>query len=283
LTIKEAYHQFCTATQAAYPIRETLSMARIIFEDEFGVTNFDRIGAFSEEQQDRLQHIQGRLLQQEPLQYILEQADFYGLKFKVSPAVLIPRPETEELVYWILGHARLSVYNPALKVLDIGTGSGCIPITLKKELPILEVHATDISNKVLEVAQWNARANNTSVYFKEHDILKEEVWGQIEQYDIIVSNPPYIPNAEKALMPDNVKDFEPHLALFVSDDDALVFYRTITKFALQHLQDKGMLFFEVNEFNAKEVVQMMEESGFVQVELKQDLSGKDRMVLGKKK
>lgn len=282
MIIKEAYQKFCTATQAVYPIRETLSMARIVFEDEFGITNFDRNEALSEEQQDRLRQIQDRLARHEPLQYILGQADFYGLKFKVDPSVLIPRPETEELVYWILEYARASAFNAANMVLDIGTGSACIPITLKKELPVLEVHATDISSKALEVAQWNARANNTSVFFKEHDILNESSWGQIGQYNIIVSNPPYIPEEEKRLMPENVKAFEPHLALFVDNADALVFYRKISDFAQQHLEEQGLLFFEVNEFNAKEVVPTMEKAGFVQVELKQDLSGKDRMVMGRK-
>ncbi|MFT5385886.1 MAG: release factor glutamine methyltransferase [Saprospiraceae bacterium] len=280
LTIKQAYQQFCESTQKIYSLRETLSMARIVFEDEFRITNFEREGVFSSEEKQRLTAIQTRIANHEPLQYILGQADFYGLKFKVDNSVLIPRPETEELVHWVLEHASLSFLNPALKVLDIGTGSGCIPVTLKKQSPILEVHATDFSADVLAIAQWNAKQNGVDIDFFENDILNKESWGQLGNYDFIISNPPYIPQQEEELMPLNVKAFEPKIALFVSDDDPLIFYKTITKFAATYLNEKGKLFFETNEFNAKEVVLMVETEGFEKVELIQDLNGKDRMVVG---
>jgi release factor glutamine methyltransferase len=280
LTIKQAYQQFCELTQKVYPLRETLSMARIVFEDEFGITNFEREGDFSSEETNRLEAIQVRIANNEPLQYILGQADFYGLKFRVNENVLIPRPETEELVYLVLDYAKLLQANPAIRVLDIGTGSGCIPVTLKKKLPILEVHASDISKDALEVARWNAKQNGVNVEFFENDILNIEYWDQFGNYDIIISNPPYIPLKEEVLMPLNVKDFEPEIALFVSDDKPLVFYKAISKFASRHLNNDGKLFFETNEFNAEEVVGIVKSAGFKKVKLIQDLNGKNRMVLG---
>ena len=280
LTIKQAYQHFCESTQRIYPLRETLSMARIVFEDEFQITNFEREGAFTETEQNRLMEIQERIANNEPLQYILGQADFYGLKFKVNPKVLIPRPETEELVHWVLEHARVLAFNSVVKILDIGTGSGCIPIVLKKQLPNLDVYASDISLDALHVARWNAKQNGVSIEFLENDILKPENWVQLGHFDLIVSNPPYIPYSEQELMPLHVKAFEPELALFISNEDPLIFYKRISRFASQHLNEKGKLFFETNEFNAAKVVRIVKDAGFKKVELIQDLNGKDRMVLG---
>jgi len=280
LTIKQAYQQFCTELQKIYPLRETLSMARIVFEDEFGVTNFERVSTLEKAQMDRLSEISDRLLKQEPLQYILGQADFYGLKFMVNENVLIPRPETEELVYWILEDLKVSPLTAPIRLLDIGTGSGCIAITLKKKAPDLSVDALDYSKKALEVAKVNAAKNEVFLNFIEADILKKEDW-IAKQYSIIISNPPYIPNSEKDLMPLNVKEFEPGMALFVADDDPLIFYRTITQFAKKNLAKNGKLFFEMNEFNAAKVHQILEQEGFGNIEIKKDLSGKDRMIMAK--
>jgi len=280
LTIKQAYQQFCTEIQKVYPLRETLSMARIVFEDEFGVTNFERVSTLEKAQMDRLSEISDRLLKQEPLQYILGQADFYGLKFMVNENVLIPRPETEELVYWILEDLKVSPLTAPIRLLDIGTGSGCIAITLKKKAPDLSVDALDYSKKALEVAKVNAAKNEVFLNFIEADILKKEDW-IAKQYSIIISNPPYIPNSEKDLMPLNVKEFEPGMALFVADDDPLIFYRTVTQFAKQNLAKNGKLFFEMNEFNAAKVHQILEQEGFGNIEIKKDLSGKDRMIMAK--
>lgn len=258
-------------------------MARIVFEDAFGITNFERKDELSRSQAKRLEEIIRRLTDDnEPVQYILGQADFYGLKFHVTPSVLIPRPETEELVYWILEQARLEGYNKSLKVLDIGTGSGCIPVTLAQKNESLEVHATDISADALTIAKQNATLNKVNVQFFENDILEQEHWDDFEHYDYIISNPPYIPYEEEHLMPLNVKAYEPHQALFVPNESPLIFYETIARFAKVRLNEHGRIFFETNEFNAKEVAQMLEKNKFRNIELRQDLSGKDRMVTGVK-
>ncbi len=282
MTIKQAYQSFCESTQKIYPLREALCMARIVFEDEFHITNFEKIGTFSTQEVQRLKAIQNRIANHEPLQYILGQADFYGLKFYVDKNVLIPRPETEELVHLVLEHAKLSIFNPKIKVLDIGTGSACIPITLKKKMPILEVYASDISKAALDVAQKNAKFNGVNIEFLENDILKEENWGQFGKYDIIISNPPYIPHAEASIMPINVKAFEPEIALFVDNENSTIFYEAIAKFAQLHLNEKGKLFFETNEFNANDVVKIVGDEGFKKVELIKDLNGKDRMVFAQR-
>jgi len=273
-TIQHAYQQFVQQLSRFQTEREAKSIARIVFEDAFRLFDFQSTQPFLEI--EKLQTIQERLVKNEPVQYILGQADFYGLKFKVSPAVLIPRPETEELVYWILE----SVQTPNLKILDIGTGSGCIPITLKKKIPTAEIIGLDISSEALAIAEQNALLNQTEVAFQQMDILIEENWNALPQFDIIVSNPPYIPYEEIGLMPKQVTDFEPNLALFVENDDALIFYSTIAQFAQQKLTPNGQLFFECNEFNAKEVVVILKKMGFSQVILEKDMEGKERMVKG---
>jgi release factor glutamine methyltransferase len=266
--------------RSRHGLREALSMARIVFEDVFGVTNFEREDVLSRTDIKQLEEILRRLSDNEPVQYILKEADFFGLKFKVEPAVLIPRPETEELVYAVLEQAKLDSISQSLKVLDIGTGSGCIPITLAFKQPSLEIHATDISGEALTVAKENAKKHKVSVQFFENDILDEELWEDFEYYHYIISNPPYIPYAEEHLMPLNVKGFEPHRALFVPNEKPLLFYETITRFAKMRLNKGGKLFFETNEYNARRVVDILEKNGFVKIELRQDLSGKDRMVIG---
>ena len=215
-----------------------------------------------------------RLLKQEPLQYILEKAWFYDLELKVNPHVLIPRPETEELVTWIIE----SQVIPNAEILDIGTGSGCIPLTLAKHLPKANVSALDVDLKALEIAKENAQQLNLAVEFKVIDILNEKQWATLSKFDCIVSNPPYIPTVEKSKMHANVLNFEPHLALFVEDNNALIFYEKIADFALSHLKNKGFLFFECNEFNAKDCADMLHKKGFQSIEIKQDLQGKDRMI-----
>lgn len=219
-----------------------------------------------------------RLLEEEPIQYILEGEYFYGLPFKVNKNVLIPRPETEELVEWIIEE---SMNYPSLKILDIGTGSGCIPIALKLNLPASNVTAIDVSHEALIVANENANLLNASVHFQQVDILDETTWADFDKFDIIVSNPPYIPHKENALMEGNVLKFEPALALFVADKNPLIFYEKIRQFALQKLQPEGALFFECNEYNAKQVKKLLE-NHFKEVTLKKDINQKDRMVMGRK-
>ena len=222
---------------------------------------------------DLLNSYTTRLKNDEPIQYILEEEFFFGLPFKVNKEVLIPRPETEELVEWILESVNP---NDAAKILDIGTGSGCIAISLKAHLSNSSISAVDISNTALEVAKYNASANALEIDFIQLDILDEQSWAKFKNFDVIVSNPPYIPLKEKSLMHRNVLDFEPSTALFVEDNNALVFYEKITQLALQKLTTSGILFFECNEYNALDVEKLLNQF-FTNVELKKDINGKYRM------
>lgn len=220
-----------------------------------------------------------RLQKNEPFQYILGKEAFYGHTFKVNSNVLIPRPETEELVEWI---TQIFKEKPNFSALDIGTGSGCIAISLQKNFPQSKIFALDYSTKALEIAQQNNRDLNTSVQFIHCNILDENEWNFNEKLDCIVSNPPYIPTKEKKLMHANVLDFEPDMALFVADQNALIFYEKIANFALLHLQTKGYLFFECNEYNAFEVKTMLQQKKFKNITLKTDINGKDRMLKAQK-
>jgi release factor glutamine methyltransferase len=220
-----------------------------------------------------------RLKKKEPIQYILGETWFHGLKFKVNADVLIPRPETEELVEWLLnqsGHIHTS-QNNEFKILDIGTGTGCIAIALKKNLTTAAVYALDISEKALEVARANAVLNNADIQFIHADILHPEFRTE-NHFDLIISNPPYILPSEKANMNANVLEYEPELALFVTETDPLLFYRKIADFAQNRLTERGQLFFEINENKGEEIKNLLGSLGFRQVEIKKDLNGKDRMV-----
>lgn len=275
-SIQTAYRKLIEQLGGIFEPEEAASIARIVFEDAFGIRNLNRLDKFSLEHIAQLEAITARLLLHEPVQYVLGTADFYGLKFKVDQRVLIPRQETEELVHWVLeenGEAKL-------KLLDIGAGSGCIPITLKKHRPEWQVEALDVSPDALELARENAERNGVEVLLFQQDILNKSQWEAYKDYDIIVSNPPYIPRAETGLMPEQVLRYEPHLALFVDQGGALLFYQAIAAFALEALKPGGSLFFEANEFHAKNVVQLLEKQGFRPVKLKLDLNGKERMVSG---
>ncbi|WP_343521803.1 peptide chain release factor N(5)-glutamine methyltransferase [Pedobacter sp.] len=216
-----------------------------------------------------------------PIQHILEEAHFYGLVFKVNENVLIPRPETEELVEWIIsvysqqGSANSFGVPKKLRVLDIGTGSGCIPITLKRHLPNAKVSALDISTEAIAIAQENARQIGVEIDFITADIL---AFKSEDKFDIIVSNPPYIRDLEKSEMHNNVLMHEPHLALFVSDKNPLIFYKAIADFAKTNLNPGGELFFEINEYLGEETVEMMADKGFTNIQLRKDMQGKDRMI-----
>jgi len=225
-------------------------------------------------QLDKYKEILLELKTGKPLQYIFEETIFYGLKFKVSPAVLIPRPETEELVDWILQTVGVKQQKPT-NILDIGTGSGCIAISLKKYLNTNNVSALDVSADALIVAEKNAVLNNVIINFINQDIL---TYSGDEHYDLIVSNPPYIKEDERADMHQNVLDHEPHLALFVATEQPLLFYEAIADFAIKHLRQDGNLFFEINEYLGKETVAMLENKGFNKIILKKDMQGKDRMI-----
>ncbi len=221
-----------------------------------------------------------RLKKKIPIQYILGETEFYGLPFMVNSNVLIPRPETEELVLWILNQVS-KISNPHLHILDIGTGSGCIAISLAKELPKAKVYALDVSKEALNIARKNASLNNVTIEFLEVDILNSETWNEEFKnltFDVIVSNPPYVRELEKDMMKDNVLKNEPHLALFVTNDDPLQFYKSITQFAVNNLTSEGCLFFEINEYLGEQMIQLIKKRGFNSVELKQDIFKKDRMI-----
>lgn len=211
-----------------------------------------------------------------PLAHVIGEVFFYGLNFKVSDQVLVPRPETEELVDLIVNE------NPSAKtILDVGTGSGCIPICVKNNLPSAKVIGVDISAEALKVAKENAVFNDVEVLFYEENALKmNENIGGIEKWDVMVSNPPYIPLQEKESMDRNVVDYDPGLALFVPNDEPLLFYDAISTYATQHLNTGGKLYFEIHEQFGEEVCEMMREKGFSKVRMHQDMQGKDRMVVG---
>jgi release factor glutamine methyltransferase len=278
LTFQQAFINCSQSLQEIYSEGESNSILRIVFEDVFKIQKADYHRDISENEIETLESIKNRLLENEPIQYILGEADFYGLKFRVNASVLIPRSETEELVYWILEVGKKEQKNPNFSLLDIGTGSGCIPITLKKKMPEWTISAIDIDNGALKIAQENADLNNVFVRFVQSDILDKKGWSSESKYDIIVSNPPYIPGNEKHLMPANVLGFEPNIALFVTDENPLVFYETIADFALKNLKPEGNLFFEMNEFNAIQVKNLLNLKGFQNTEIRKDINGKNRMI-----
>lgn len=217
-----------------------------------------------------------------PVQYIIGETQFYGLPFKVNPNVLIPRPETEELVDWVIDSVKaFKSKTEPLVILDIGTGSGCIAISLAKNLSNAKVYALDVSKKAIETAKLNAAMNDVDIEFVEADVLDI---GQIEtlmdsnEFDVIVSNPPYVRELEKELMKSNVLNNEPHLALFVGNNNPLVFYKVISKFASKKLKQGGLLFFEINEYLGNEMIQLLRQDDFSSIKLKQDIYRKDRMI-----
>jgi release factor glutamine methyltransferase len=221
--------------------------------------------------------IVSQLQQHKPIQYIFGETEFYGLKFLVNENVLIPRQETEELVHWLIQDYK---NKSQVQILDIGTGSGCIPISLAHFLPQAKLQALDVSESALQLAAKNATLNNTPVLFHQFDILSNKFPESFDTvlFDCIVSNPPYIRTSEAELMHKNVLDFEPHLALFVTDDKPLLFYAAIANFAQFYLKKGGAIYFEINEALGKEVVTLLENKAFKDIVLKKDLNGKDRMV-----
>lgn len=222
--------------------------------------------------------ILNQLKKEIPIQYLLGKTHFYGLEFEVNENVLIPRPETEELVEWIINENSKTDKSKKIKILDIGTGSGCIAISLAKNIPNAEVYAIDVSKKAIETAKRNAIRNNVEVTFILQDILKTD---ELKcNFDIVVSNPPYVRNLEKEEIKKNVLDYEPHLALFVEDNDALIFYRKIAELAKKNLSENGQLYFEINQYLGKEMTNLLEKLDFKKVELRKDIYDNDRMTKG---
>lgn len=264
--------------KSIYPSRETEQFLFLIYEKLFQLSRIQVMAnpdtKISNSDYNQMVVITNRLRNHEPIQYILGETEFYELTFEVNSAVLIPRPETEELVDWIIKENK----NTKANILDIGTGSGCIAIALKKNLPEALVKAMDVSEKALEVARQNALNNQVSVDFILSDILNQEMPKANKSWDIVVSNPPYVTQSEKKLMQRNVLDFEPDLALFVEDTDPLLFYRTIALKAKTNLQKQGFLYFEINEALGNELSIMLENLGYKNIELRADIHGKHRMV-----
>ncbi|MES2387364.1 MAG: peptide chain release factor N(5)-glutamine methyltransferase [Bacteroidota bacterium] len=266
-----------------YPDQEAVQMAYLIAEEIFGMRKTHIIAGASRPENagliNKAEQAIGRLLAGEPIQYIFGKAWFYGREFKCSPSALIPRPETEELIQLIKEKAG---NRPGLKILDAGTGTGCIALTLALELNKPEVYAIDISKLALALALDNAETLNAPVNFLQQDILSAELGLGIPGPDIIVSNPPYVTENEKTEMRGNVLEHEPHLALFVSNGHPLVFYEALCRYAVERLKPGGMLFFEINESQGSEMKQLLENSGFINVEIFKDIHARNRMTFAEK-
>lgn len=260
-----------------YPSEEILSFFYILAEDILGYdrvqTAVNRDIVISTKQFDQFEQSMERLRNYEPIQYILGHVEFYGLQLKVDRRVLIPRPETEELVRWIVEDARPDT---TLDVLDIGTGSGCIAISLAKNLDEAVVGAMDVSSDVIEVAKDNAQFQKVEVDFFQKDLFDLE--SLPKKYDVIVSNPPYVRELEKESMRPNVLNYEPAQALFVSNDDPLLFYRQIAQLSYSSLQQGGKLYFEINEYLSEELTSLLKDLGYVSIEIRKDFRGKPRMI-----
>ncbi|SHF96610.1 release factor glutamine methyltransferase [Arenibacter palladensis] len=275
--IKNIYH---LELDPLFPQEEVDSFFYLVINHYLGLERFVLAMqpnlVVSKDNEEPLFYALSQLKQERPIQYILGKAHFCDLEFGVDENVLIPRSETEELVYWILNEVQQGTRQEGLKILDIGTGSGCIAISLAKNLPNAKVYALDISKKALQIAQQNAVDNEVDIVFLEADILSME--GFKDKFDVIVSNPPYVRELEKKEMKNNVLEHEPGLALFVSDGDPLIFYKKITLFALNHLKTGGMLFFEINQYLGEEMKQLLEAGNFSEIELRKDMYGNDRML-----
>lgn len=265
-----------------YPPEEINTFIKLAFAHYLGVSSSELVlradETVSESELLKLYFVVKGLKKHKPVQYILGETEFYGLKFKVNKNVLIPRPETEELVDWIIKEFQNMKYEIRNSVLDIGTGSGCIAVSLKKYLSGAEVFALDVSEEALQVAKENALLNKVNVNFIHGDIFSSSVSQSLSSYDVIVSNPPYITNAESELMQPNVLDYEPHLALFVDDNNPLLFYSRIAALAGKHLGANGRLYFEINEKYGNDVAKLLINCNFTDIIVKKDLSGKDRII-----
>lgn len=278
MTILDGKKQLQDVLKGLYEEREATLMSEMVFEKLTGLARIQQLleknKTIENAQMQQLEVWKKELLQHRPIQYVLGESWFMGMPFFVKEGVLIPRPETEELVHWILETMDGKTGN----VLDIGTGSGCIAISIAKNNPNLNVSAIDKSLDALEIAKKNSQLLNTSVTFQQRDILSVSENDFAEKWDLIVSNPPYITENERKDMSDNVLEFEPEMALFVPNTDPLLFYRKIAEIATIILHSGGYLFFEINEKFGKETVDLLSLLGFKDIVLKKDLQGKDRMV-----
>jgi release factor glutamine methyltransferase len=290
MTIKQHRAHFNKSLKHLYPTSEIDSFFFLILEEFMGLKRIDIVlksDFLIDKKSLNLMQIATKQLEQEiPIQYIIGKTEFFGLPFHVNKEVLIPRPETEELVEQVLKKVSLiktcnsskneTIKEKQLKVLDIGTGSGCIAISLKKQLPSSEVSALDVSNKALRVAKKNAFLNNVDINFVHQDILKTNDLDKL--YDVIISNPPYVRELEKKEIKNNVLNNEPHLALFVDNKNPLLFYNKIAELAKKFLIKNGQLHFEINQYLGKETIKLLAEKGFKNIQLKKDIFGNDRII-----
>jgi release factor glutamine methyltransferase len=278
--IKEYRTQFIQSLTSLYGEDEAESFFYLIVEEKQKLKRVDLALQpdlmFSEDEILVWNTILESLKLEIPIQYLLGKTSFYGLDFEVNSDVLIPRPETEELVDWIVQQSKVGNRKAKVKILDIGTGSGCIAISLAKNIPNAQVFALDVSEKALATAKKNAIMNEVNVMFLHQSILETEDLEQ--EFDIIVSNPPYVRNLEKEEIKKNVLEYEPHLALFVEDNDALIFYKKIAKLAQKNLSVSGQLFFEINQYLGEEMLSLLRNMNFETIELRKDIYGNDRMI-----
>ena len=283
MKLKDLKQLFINSLKDIYPSEEVQSFFNLLANKHLGLSRIeiaiqpDKI--VSEVKVLEFKKAISRLENFEPIQYIIGGTEFFGLPFLVNKDVLIPRPETEELVSWIINDSK----NKLANILDVGTGSGCIAISLANKLKNATVSAIDISDKALSIAKQNALLNKVNVNFMSVDVLKFEKSEQLishldSKYDVIVSNPPYVRMLEKELMQPNVIEHEPDIALFVEDEDPLLFYRKISQLSKQYLKQDGVLYFEINEYLSKEMKVMLDSEGFKNIEIKKDIFEKDRMI-----
>ena len=277
MTLKEIQQKFNIELQKIYSFGEANAITNIVLEEIVGIQKNELVTNANKNIDNNteliLENTLERLCLYEPVQYVIGFAWFYNLKFKVNNAVLIPRPETEELVYEAISFLK---NNSSKKVIDIGTGSGCIPISIKKNIALASITAVDVSEDALNVAKENADTNNTAIHFYCINFLEETNFEKLNKYDLIISNPPYIPHTEK--LENNVANFEPHLALFVPENDALIFYKKILLFAENRLELNGRIMLEVHENLAKECAVLFTENNYT-VNIKLDMQGKERMLI----
>lgn len=294
MIVKQYRNYFNETLKTIYPITEIDSFFFLLLEEYLGFRRVDIVlksdFKITQETLNLLQSATKQLEQEVPLQYIIGKTEFYGLPFVVNKHVLIPRPETEELVACVVSESsRFKTFNTStkqttdkkqLKILDIGTGSGCIPISLKKQLPFAKISAIDISKEALTVAKKNAVLNNVDIHFILQDILKTVALDQ--HYDIIISNPPYVRELEKKELKNNVLKNEPHVALFVENDNPLIFYAKIAELAKNYLNKNGLLFFEINQYLGTETIDLVNKKGLKNIQLKKDMFGNDRIIVASK-
>ena len=287
MNIKKFRDYFNKTLKKLYPTSEIDTFLFLLLEEYLNFKRIDIVlkSNFEISPEDLiLLRSSTKLLEQEiPIQYILGKTEFYGFPFILNEHVLIPRPETEELITSILENVlktksfHTNANEKQLKILDIGTGSGCIPISLKKSLPFAEITAIDVSNEALTIAKKNAVLNKVDINLTQQDILNTTSLNQL--YDVIVSNPPYVRESEKKEIKNNVLNNEPHMALFVKDNNPLVFYNKIAELAKNHLSENGTLFFEINQYLGKETVELIKLKGFNKIQLKKDIFGRDRIII----